>query len=123
MQWNLAYVDEPEATLFNEVTNAAYRAELINSLQSQALTSFLGIVSYAAWKHYPTFCVRCLKDNAIDLEQQDFFISRLKTADTLVEVKDLPSDHVPFASMPADLAKYVKELTKRLHSRKEHAVL
>lgn len=87
-------------------------------MAAHALSAFTTTVSYAGWRHYPTLFIRCEDDRAQPVDEQDHFITRLKTSKTFVGQTDLErADHCPHATMPRDLAmrvSWVKEVFDRM---------
>ena len=118
---DLCYVENPVNTLFNE-SNKPWFFGLFNQAESaakelvpHALSSFLEPTQHSAWKQYPCTYVRCLRDNANSIEQQDFFIDRLTKGATTVNTMDLEGDHCPFVSMPKKLAALVQGVADDLN--------
>lgn len=71
-----------------------------------------------AWQDFPCYYIRCTEDQAMLVEQQDFFIARLqRLASKEVVVKDVPSDHAPFACMPERLAALTEEILAEIRKR------
>lgn len=70
------------------------------------------------WKSFPCIYVRCLKDQAMVPTEQDFYIDRLKHFRPDTKVKEIEADHVPFASVPDDLAKVMEDVVEELRVEK-----
>lgn len=96
--------------MIHTVQSAALRASYTSALLPHSLLSFITPITHAAWKHVPTWYVKCMEDPVHSLAEQGDFIARLRRAGTLVDVKEMASDHCPCYSMPDELAEYVKSV-------------
>ncbi|KAK4497638.1 hypothetical protein PRZ48_010291 [Zasmidium cellare] len=121
----LSTVLNPAQTLFSSLSPTA-SAPFISHLVPQASASFITTTKHETWKDYPCVFVRCTEDRAMRVEEQDFFIARLEGVHGRegvsgsgsgrggVKVRDLQSDHVPFASKPGELGALLGEVVGEL---------
>lgn len=72
----------------------------------QAIASFVQPATGAAWRTTPSTYVRCTDDRAIAINHQDAMAARCSSVETL------PTDHSPFASMPAETAALLVRLAR-----------
>lgn len=72
--------------------------------------------THETWKSHPCYYVRCLDDQAMVVEEQNYFIARLQKSNPEAKVKDIESDHAPFGSRPIRLAEIVEEIVGELRT-------
>ena len=96
------------------VSSDKLRQEFVDRLVPQASASFMAVTKHETWKDYPCYYVRCLYDQAMVVEEQDYFIARLRRENPTAKVKELSSDHIPFASMPDRMAELTGEIVAEL---------
>lgn len=75
----LCHVLNPSTTLYNQVQPPSHVEQCVAHLLPQASSSFMAEVQYAPWKEdrFPVAYVRCFKDQAMRIAEQEFFASRL----------------------------------------------
>ncbi|KAF2211234.1 hypothetical protein CERZMDRAFT_98548 [Cercospora zeae-maydis SCOH1-5] len=105
----LSHVINPIPTLYN-TSPPSLTPSLVSHLVPQASSSFMTTTKHDLWKFYPCVYVRCLSDRAMLLDEQDFFIERLKRFWPDTRIRELDADHVPFASVPEKLAEMMEEV-------------
>ncbi|KAF2160612.1 hypothetical protein M409DRAFT_59865 [Zasmidium cellare ATCC 36951] len=100
----LSTVLSPSRTLFSSLPPTA-SVPYITHIVPQSSTSFITPTKHETWKDHPCVYIRCLEDRAMRVEEQDFFLQRLKNRCGVgnVRVRDLKSDHVPFSSRAGEL--------------------
>ncbi|USW56210.1 Putative alpha/beta hydrolase-1 [Septoria linicola] len=110
----LSYVNDPISTFYNAVSSPELVKEMVDRLIPQASVSFMTTTKHETWKSYPCYYVRCLNDQAMCVEEQNYFIDRLERFCPGTKVKEIASDHAPFASMPDRVAEMTEEIVMEL---------
>lgn len=119
----LCYVKTPGPSLYSSVSSSSMVSDFVERVVPQAAKSFAAETKHEVWKEFPCYYIRCTEDRAMLVAQQDFFIARLRRlAKRCVVVKDLPSDHAPFACMPEKLADLTEEIVSELRGAERLAV-
>ncbi|GIZ48928.1 hypothetical protein CKM354_001197100 [Cercospora kikuchii] len=113
----LSHVLNPIPTLYNTCP-PTLTPSLVSHIVPQASSSFMTPTKHDLWKSFPCTYIRCLKDQAMVPTEQDFYIDRLKRFRPDTKVREIGADHVPFASVPDELAKVMEEVVEGLRVEK-----
>ena len=106
--WNVAAdqtrltANTPEHIFYNTCTPEV-AAHASSQLRTQSLPAFNQPITEVAWKEIPSTYIICEQDNAIPVFAQEAMSGR---ATSVVRIN---TDHSPFLSAPADLARLIAQ--------------
>lgn len=113
----VCYAERGESVFYGSLPSQSAVQDLVERIVPHSGASFAAETKYDVWRDFPCYYLRCIEDQALKLEQQDFFIERLRRlARKGAVVRDLASDHSPFACMPERLTEVTEEIVAELRN-------
>lgn len=101
----LLTTNNPAAVFYNTCTPEIAQ-HAVSELRTQSIISFTQPITQVAWKSIPSTYIVCEQDQAIPLFAQEAMSQRA------TRVIRIDSDHSPFLSKPAELARMLAEIVK-----------
>lgn len=106
------FLCEDPIRLFYADVQPQQAKEMKALLVRQSGSAMTDPITYPAWQHIPTTCLRTLDDQVLFLAWQDRQIKAVRDAGVEVSVETFQSSHSPFLSMPGEVVNAVERAAK-----------